>query len=301
MSRIMNVYSRIDTLPFGTADPSVTPGALVLEGGAWRGLYTEGALDALMEEGLNFQTVLGISAGAMTGMFYVAGMIGAAGRMNLTHRHDSNYMGFGAMKKDHGVTGFTYMFSSLFDEINFDWDRFSRPDRKFLCAATSLEDGRLTYFDRDTCDIKKAVQASATVPYFSRPVEIDGRHYLDGGCSVKIPYTWPVRHGYEKIIVVRTRDRLYRKNPKKQTLLNAEYRAYEKFEYALKTSAERYNHLLDRIDEDEAAGKTFVFAPRDPVTIRRFEGNMEELGQLYWHGYEETKRRIPDLKEYLAR
>ena len=41
----MKKYKEVDSLPLGRADDTVTEGCLVLEGGAWRGLYTIGVLD----------------------------------------------------------------------------------------------------------------------------------------------------------------------------------------------------------------------------------------------------------------
>ena len=90
------VYSRLDEIPKGTASDKITEGCLVLEGGAFRGLYTQGFLDAMMENDINLSCVIGVSAGALSGMNYVSGQIGRSGRINLGFRHDSRYIG--AMK-----------------------------------------------------------------------------------------------------------------------------------------------------------------------------------------------------------
>ena len=45
---------------------------LVLEGGAKRGIYTAGVLDVFLENGINFDGVIGVSAGAIHGCSYVA-------------------------------------------------------------------------------------------------------------------------------------------------------------------------------------------------------------------------------------
>ena len=73
------VYSKIDKIPRAKAIDSITEGCIVLEGGALLGLYTAGVLDGLMLMGINMQTTIGVSAGAMFGMGYVSGqmMIGA--------------------------------------------------------------------------------------------------------------------------------------------------------------------------------------------------------------------------------
>ncbi len=71
----------IEGIPRGQASERLIPGCLVLEGGAFRGLYTQGFLDAMMEQGLNLSCVVGVSAGALAGVNYVSGQIGrSAGR-----------------------------------------------------------------------------------------------------------------------------------------------------------------------------------------------------------------------------
>ena len=83
-----NIYSGLDKLPEGNGSDEVTEGCIVLEGGAFRAVYEEGVLDALMKENINMACTVGVSAGAMNGMHYVAGQIGRAARINLRYRHD---------------------------------------------------------------------------------------------------------------------------------------------------------------------------------------------------------------------
>lgn len=46
---------------------------LVLEGGAMRGMYTAGALDVLLENDINFDGIIGTSAGAVFGVNFCQG------------------------------------------------------------------------------------------------------------------------------------------------------------------------------------------------------------------------------------
>ena len=64
MKRI--VYKDIDRLPVGTATTKLTRGCLVLEGGGWKGLYTLGVLDSMMEHDIELTSVVGVSAGALS-------------------------------------------------------------------------------------------------------------------------------------------------------------------------------------------------------------------------------------------
>ena len=103
------VYTKLGQLPYGMARDKITEGCIVLEGGAFRGLYTAGVLDALMQAGINFRTTIGVSAGSMNGINYVAGQIGRSGRVNLKYRHDSRYVGVKALVTNKGVIGFDFL------------------------------------------------------------------------------------------------------------------------------------------------------------------------------------------------
>ena len=301
MAKTIEVFSGINEIPTGRTSGRVTEGTLLLEGGAWRGIYTPGALDAMMEEDLTLHTTIGVSAGAMSAVGYVSGQIGWAPRLNLTYRQDPNYCGLGAMKRDHGITGFSYLFADLMKkDVPIDRERFFDPVRRLIVVATNMVTGEPTYFEKGKCRIFHAIRASATVPKISRPVVLEGVPYLDGGCSVHIPYWYAKEHFPGKTVVIRTRDRSFRAKEKK--ISEAErllYGKYPAFLEAMVRSEKEYNEMLDEMDRDEKDGKTFVLAPKHPITIGHFESNMEVLGGLYWNGYYETKERMPELLAYL--
>ena len=57
---------------------------LILEGGAMRGLFSAGVMDVMMENGIRFDGIIGVSAGAAFGVNYKSGMWG--GRLGITRR-----------------------------------------------------------------------------------------------------------------------------------------------------------------------------------------------------------------------
>lgn len=298
----MKEYSDYDAIPRGRADSDIVQGCAVLEGGAFRGLYTQGVLDALMEEDINLQTTVGVSAGAMSGMNYVSGQIGRSARYNLAYRHDRNYIGIGAMRREHGITGFHYLFEDLDHVEPFDTERFNDPSRRFIAQATDIETGLPVYFEKGKCSsILDAVAASASVPYITEPVEIDGRRYLDGGCAVKIPVDFALKENFEKILVVRTRNRDYRKTSRApERIIRIEYKNYPEFKRNLQKETDNYNALAERLLKFEEEGRIFMIAPDTPVNISRFEGDLEKLGDLYWQGYYNARDALPALKHYLG-
>lgn len=300
------VFSGIRSLPSGRASDIITPGCVVLEGGAFRGLYSEGVLDALMEADINMQGAIGVSAGALNGYNYISGQIGRAARLNLLYRHDKRYVGgMKAMLHNQGVIGFDFMFDNPELVEPFDDVRGNDPSRRFVVTATNCLNGKNHIFDRDTCsDIFRAIQASASMPYVSRMVKIDGVPYLDGGCSNKVPYQWPIKEGYKKIIVVRTRETAYRRKPISESSIQMAkkiYGHYPKFCKKLIASNDFYNYECDEMERLHREGRIFMIAPSQPVTIGRLEGDMEKLGALYYLGYHDAKAQMAALKAYLER
>jgi len=119
-----------------------------------------------------------------------------------------------------------------------------------------------------------AVYAIPIKDYRYGIVDVDRRPCLDGGCSCKIPYRWALDQGYEKIVVVRTREPEYRKTVSKKKRRIHAYRKYPAFERSLAKSSRNYNHQCDEIQKLEKKRRIFVIAPSQKVTVSRLEGDM---------------------------
>ena len=298
MKRI--IYKDINKLPVGTATAKLTRGCLVLEGGGWKGLYTLGVLDSIMEHGIELTSVVGVSAGALSAVGYVSGQIGWGARIDLAYRHDSNYCGFGALKRSHGITGFDYLYDNIFRAHPLDKRRLEASPQRLAVSASNMLTGEVEYFEKDSCDILKAVQASASVPYVTMPVIINGIPYLDGGCVEKIPYRWADTSGESKVVVVRTRELSYRRKPGTSPLTNIMYRKYPKFAEALSKVNENFNSDVEELQRRAKNGDIFLISPSETVQVTRFDGDMDKLGALYWLGYNDMNALAPALKEYLG-
>jgi len=58
---------------------------IVLEGGGLRGAFTSGVLEYFLEKGLNFDRVIGVSAGACTGASYQSKQKGRNIKVNVEY------------------------------------------------------------------------------------------------------------------------------------------------------------------------------------------------------------------------
>lgn len=300
-------YSRIGEIKHGRARGPITDGCLVLEGGALRGLYTSGVTDCLMEHGINLQTVIGVSAGALNGVGYITRQIGRSARFNLSNRYNRRYFGIEAFLRNRSPFGFDYMFSDKVNVEALDWKAFNSSSRRFVAVATDIATGKPAYLEKkNVSDMDNAIRASATMPILSASVYLDGHRYLDGGCSCNIPYQWALDQGYEKVVVVRTRSRGFHKDASGATdsvydeLLSRRYAARPNLLRALRNSDERYNRECDRLERLEEKGRVFCIAPSIPPRVGRMDPDIEKIGDLYMLGHADAEAAIPALRKYLG-
>jgi len=280
--------------------------ALLLEGGSLRGLYTAGALDTLMEREIYFPAVAGVSAGALNAVNYVAHQPGRSASINLRYRKDPRY--FGPMAAFHGgsLFGLNFMLKDLSQSIPFDYDTFYHGSQRMVAVATCVQTGKPAHFEKGKTDFDffESVRASASLPLVSVPVRLGKFSYLDGGCSCPIPLHWAQTEGFEKTVIITTRQKGFRKTPPSQRMINLYDDFYGRnalFMATLLTQEVRYNALMEEIDALEEAGKIFVLRPADPVDISRFEKDTDKLLNLYNRGRREMREQLDALEAYLQK
>ena len=269
---------------------------LILEGGALRSVYTSGVLDVLMKYKIEANYVLGVSAGALTGMNYISKQQSRSKDINIEYCDNPRYIGLKALRKEGGLIGYDYLFNKISKEDNpFNYDTFKESKQKFISVITNCEKGTTEYVEKNECrgDIFKVVQASSSMPLCSKMVKIGNNHYLDGAVTMPIPVDWAIKQGHKNILVVLTRDRNYRKPEISNTMKRVYKRVYHKYPKLVEklcTMPERYNALKEHINELEKQGRIFVVAPEVTVTVSRLEKDKEKLRKLYEEGRRDMEK-----------
>lgn len=169
--------------------------AIVLEGGSFRGQFTAGVLDVLMEHRVEVAACYGTSAGALNGLNYKSRQIGRANRVNLAFCNDPRYMGAQSLITTGSMVGYDFMLNDVQDRLDpFDNDAYLANPMEMYACATDVMFGTAAYLPvrNATLDID-AVRASTSLPLVTQPVEIDGHLYLDGGTADSVP----VEHALE--------------------------------------------------------------------------------------------------------
>lgn len=275
---------------------------LVLEGGAMRSLYTSGVLDVFMNNNIDIDCTVGVSAGALVGSNYVSNQKGRTANININYCKDSKYIGVGAIKNNKGLIGFDYLFGEIAKDNPFDEKEFFSTKKRFVTGVTNCITGKTEYFDKDLKNTYKLLQASSSMPLVSKIVEINGKPYLDGAIDCNVPIDWALDQGYEKIVVVLTRNKEYRKQPLSNKMKKMDNLVYKKYPNLLKTMYDRpnkYNETYDEIEKLERENRIFVFRPKNNVDISRLERDQDKLRDLYEEGIDEAEKQLENLKKYL--
>ena len=153
--------------------------ALCLGGGGARGFAHIGAIQAFMEEGIDFDLVVGCSAGSIVGALYAAGV---APKDMLMH-------GAGLQMKDI-KKGFIWSpddstkIGKIVSDLIGD-KKIEELNKPFCAVATDLVEGKQVTLDSGS--VATAVSASSTVPLFFKPLILGEKHLVDGGLLNNIP------------------------------------------------------------------------------------------------------------------
>ena len=157
---------------------------LVMEGGAMRGLFTAGVLDVMMENGIELDGAIGVSAGALFGCNYKSRQIGRSVRYNLRFHDNPRYCSLRSLIKTGDLFEAEFCYHEIPDRLDpFDRRTYQENPMPFYVVCTDVKLGIPVYHrvDRGDDEDMKWFQASGSMPVFSRVVEIGGRGYLDGG------------------------------------------------------------------------------------------------------------------------
>ena len=276
---------------------------LVMEGGAMRWLFTAGVIDVLMENQITVDGAIGVSAGAAFGCNFKSRQIGRVIRYNTKYCRDPRYGSFRSLLKTGDIYSKEFAYGELPNVLDpFDTKAFSENPMEFYVVATNIETGLPVYHkcETGTGEDMDWIQASASMPLVSHPVEIGGKLLLDGGMSDSVPLAYFQSIGYQKNVVILTRPEDYRK--KKNKLMPVIRVRMHQYPNMIETLAYRhimYNDEIAYIRKQKELGNTFIIEPREALHIGPVEHNPKELLRVYETGRKTAMEQLPALQAFL--
>lgn len=275
---------------------------LVLEGGGKRGIYAAGVLDVLLENKITVDGLIGTSAGAVNGCSYISKQYERNLRYNVRFAKEKKYMSFYSLITTGNVVGTEFAYDILPNQLDiFDYEAFEKSETAYYVTCSNLETGRAEHIRCKSLRGKNMdyLRASASLPYVSQIVEIDGKKLLDGGICDSIPLKAFQKMGYEKNIVILTRPKGYVKQPENNLLANLYYSKYPKFITALKNRYAVYNKTIKYIEEQEKEGNILVLRPSKTIKVGRMERNPDVIKEMYMLGKNDANKMLCEISLFL--
>lgn len=279
---------------------------LVLEGGAMRGIYTAGVLDFFMKQNQYFPYVIGVSAGACQACSYISHQKGRNRRVSMEFIHDRRYISYRNWIKNGELFGLDFMFHDIAEKlIPFDFTTFASSPQEFVVGTTNCITGETEYFYKSQNDCKtmfRACTASSSMPLVSKEIILNGKVYMDGGISDSIPVKKAFADGCEKVVVVLTRNKGYRKKPSSTSveLARLRYPNYPGLIKKIKDRYQDYNRISEELETMEQEKKVFLIRPSRPVVVKRVERNKKKLLNFYKEGFLDAKNCYSDLLSWIC-
>lgn len=276
---------------------------LVMEGGAMRGMFTCGVIDVMMENGIDFDGAIGVSAGAAFGCNIKSRQIGRAIRYNKRFCRDKRFCSIRSWLTTGDLYGAKFCYDTMPYQLDiWDVDTFDSNPMEFYVVCTDVDTGKPVYQRcMNARESMNYIRASASMPVASRPVEIDGRRLLDGGISDSVPLRFFESIGYDRNVVILTQPASYRKQPQKMMpLMRILLRKYPALIRDMEQRYRVYNATIADICRKEAAGEVFVIRPEAPLEIGSTEKHPEELERVYQAGRRVALAQLEDLRQFLS-
>ena len=277
---------------------------LVLEGGALRTIFSSGVCDAFLDLGLPMPDyTIGVSAGIAYGVSYLSRQSRRNLKLVTTYANDHRYMSWRNMlnPKNRSYFGLKFSYETIPNELlPFDYDAFEAYPGTVEAVVTNLNTGKADYLPvprRD--DHNLLLQATCAIPMMFPVIEIDGQPYLDGGCADAIPWKRAFDQGCDRVVVLLTRERSYRKDAERlMPILRRAFRQYPAFLETLSTRAERYNRCREELFALEREGKVLVIAPESTAGFSRTERDTEKIRRMWQSGYFAGCRAVEDVQAF---
>lgn len=263
-------------------------------GGGMKAIYSAGILDYCLDNKIYFDYALGVSAGSGNLATYTARQRGRNYIFYTDYTFRKEYMSVSNFFKKGEYCDLDYPYSILSNddgESPLDYKRLMDSSTDLNVVATDAETGKPVYINQNK--MKKndywIFKASSTIPVVSKPFERDGKRYYDGGIADPIPIKKALEDGCEKVVVVLSRPKDFRKSLKKSDKFSKfVIREYPKTIDAIYSRASRYNKILEDLLKDESLKeKVLVLGPEDNFGIDTLSKNKDALEKIYKMGYED--------------
>lgn len=275
---------------------------LVLEGGTFRPIFSSGVMDALLKEDVLLPYCIGVSAGISDAYSYISRQIGRNLQIVEAYRNDGRYLGARNLLRCRSVFGLDFVFDEIPNRlIPFDMKTFLSYTGRFVVGVTNARTGKSEYLNGLIDDNRFAAsRATCAMPLLFPSIRINDQKYYDGGVADPIPAQKALSDGCDRLILVLTQPRGYKKRLGRQTRAAARLLGV-KYPALAQTLLERhlvYNRQVEFCESLEKEGRALILRPAAPLDS--FEKDVSVLRQTYQQGFDLCAGRMDEIRAFIG-
>lgn len=269
------------------SENSIGPRALIVEGGAMRGIFSTGLLDTFQEHDFSpFDSFWGVSAGASNLAAYLAKMPGRNFKVYSDYANRKEFMQYGRFLKGGHLIDLDWLWEITMAELGIDKQVFDADPRPLFLVVTNQQTGQAEYIQPSSDELVETMKASSALPILYRSgVSLGGKYYVDGGIADSIPVAEAISRGAKQIMVIRSQKHSYKKKPNKQSGLTRF--AFRKTPGLIQPTLNRpsnYNQSLDLMRNPPEGIEIVEICPPESFKLARLSRDSKSLCESYEMG-----------------
>ena len=265
-------------------------------GGGLRGVYGAGIFDFCMQNNINFDYCIGVSAGSANIASFLANQPNRNYKFYAEYSNRKEYMSFKNFIKTGSYLDLKYIYGDLSNkggENPLDYDSLKKNPSKFIAVATNAKTGKVKYFTKNDMqqDNYEILMASSCIPAIDKPIYINGVPYYDGALSDPVPIKKAFNLGCDKVVLILTKPVDMIRTPQKDEFISKTIIGkYPKAAEGLALRAKRYNESVEKAKEYEKEGKVLIIAPDDISGMKTLNIDIEAINKLYNKGIKDAEK-----------
>ncbi|GAJ74949.1 YchK protein [Vibrio sp. JCM 18905] len=270
--------------------------ALIVEGGAMRGVFSCGILDHFLANDFSpFDSFWGVSAGASNLAAYLAKMPGRNLKIYLDYSLRKEFISPSQILRGGDMMNLDWMWNVTLEELGIDKSALKADSRPFFLGVTRQDNGQAEYHTPNVDELAETMKASSALPVLYRNgVLLNGTRYVDGGgVSDALPVAEAIKRGAKKIMVLRSQPSSYQKPKGKFSALTKRMlKETPGLIEPMLTREVRYNQTLALIDNPPLGVEIIQVCPPESFKLKRLSRSPVPLRQAYELGIEAGKEAI---------
>lgn len=264
-------------------------------GGGFRDIYGAGVMDWCLDEGVDFDYCIGISAGSANLGSFLARQRGRNYTFYMEYVFRKEYASPENWFRTRNYVDLDYVYSTLCNsdgENPIDYRTMESNPAEFLIGACDARTGDPVYFDKSYIwqDHYDVFKASCALPVFCKPYKIGEIPCFDGGICDPIPVKKAFDDGCDRVVLILTRplDQL-REQKKDRPVARVLAHTYPRAAERMLNRYKAYNDGIALAREYAQAGRLLIIAPDDICGLSTLTKDHEKLERMYQKGYRDAE------------